>query len=159
MDNQVMKQLSPVSEVIGISELRQDKNDRNFKVLRLQGLTETEEVIGGKSYTIKNRGKKVSLSQWEESYLNGEPDAFFDAQEGDMLAVEIWTAQTEPYDITDEDTGEVRSVTSYTFPVIRGDNPATVLENSGRTLKGGVEASAAVEQAHAEEEEEISITA
>lgn len=161
MDNQVLKQLSPVAEVINVSELKQDKNDRNFKVLRLQGLTETEEIIGGKKYTIKGRGKKVSLTQWERSYLNQEPEPFFDADKGDMLAVEIWTAQTEPYDITDDETGEVREVSSYTFPVIRGDNPVTVLENAGRQLLGGADAMAEAHEAHtpAEEEVEPTITA
>lgn len=160
MDNQLLKQLSPVAQVIGVSEIKQDKNDRNFKVLRLQGLTETVETIGGKQYTIKNRGKQVSLSQWEESYLNGDQEAFFDAQKGDMLAVEIWTAQTEPYDIVDDETGEVRTVTSYTFPVIRGDNPVTVLENAERQLRGGDSAMAEAQEVHApaEEEEELSIT-
>ena len=63
MDNQVLKQLSPIAEVIGVSEIKQDKNDRDFKILRLQGLTETVEVLGGKEYTVKNRGKQVSLTQ------------------------------------------------------------------------------------------------
>ena len=77
-----------------------------------------------------------------------------------MLAVEIWTAQTEPYDIVDTETGEAREVSSYTFPVIRGDNPVTVLENAGRQLLGGAEAMANAHEAHApaEEEEEFSIT-
>jgi len=126
--------LSPIVEVVNVSEIRQDKNGRNYKLLRLQGVTETEEVIGGKTYTVKQRGKRVSITQYKESYLNDEQDPFFDANVGDMLGIEIHTAQTKPYEIVDDETGEVREVTSYTFPVIRGDNPVTTLENAGREL-------------------------
>lgn len=152
--------LSPISEVVNVSEVREDKNGRSYKLLRLQGITETEEKVGGKVYTVQQRGKRVSITQYEESYLNNEQDPFFDAEVGDMLGIEIFTAQTKPYEIVDDETGEVREVTSYTYPVIRGDNPVTTLENADRELAENtpeVSSSAPVEQEQ-EQEEELSIT-
>lgn len=153
------KMISPIVEVVEVSELKQDKNGRDYKTIRLQGLSQEEVNIAGKKYMVKSRTKAVSMNQYKQSYLDDRPDAFFDAQVGDFLNVEIHTAEVKPYDIPlDDGTGEVRTVTSYTFPVIKGDNPVTVLKNNDRELAD--EDSAPVVQ-HAQEEEveeEVSIT-
>jgi hypothetical protein len=140
MDNRI-KELSPIVEVIGrratdsSGEPLVDKNGNHFVTLRLQGLTVTEKVIAGKKYTVKGRGKQISMNQWEESYLPSlDTDPFFNSQVGDMLDIEIFRADVKPYNITDGETGEIREVESYTFPVIAGDNPKTILENADREL-------------------------
>lgn len=130
-------QLSPIAKVLSVSEDRQDKNDRTYRLLRLQGLSESEEVHAGIRIKVRTPGRKVSITQYEESYLNGEKEDFFDAQEGEHIAVGIFQATNlEPYEIEDTETGEVREVTSYTFPVIRGQNPVTVLKNAGHQFEG-----------------------
>jgi len=133
MNTQNLKQLSPIATVLDVSEDRKDKNDRTYRLLRVQGLAKAEEIHGGIVMTVNTPGRKVSITQYEESYLNGEKEPFFDSKPGDHIAVEIFQANNlEPYEIPDTETGEVREVTSYTFPVIRGQNPVTVLKNAGR---------------------------
>lgn len=125
-------QLSPISQVIAVSEVRQDKNGRNYKVLRLEGLSETMENHGGIAVRVKTRGKQVSMTQWEQSYLDDRPSPFYDAKVGEHIAVEIHQATgLVPYEITNASTGEMREVDSYTFPCVRGDNPKTVLKGAG----------------------------
>ena len=129
--------LSPIADVISRSEEREDKNGNMFVTLRLQGLSEVEKVIGGKTYTVQTRSKEISLNRWKESYLpskNGAPDAFFNAQVGDTLDIAICRAEVQPYEIVDEKSGEVTIANSYSFPVIGGDNPKTILENAGHKL-------------------------
>lgn len=137
MKNQNLTQLSPVSQVLDVSEERLDKNDKTYKLLRLRGMTETKEIHGGIEINVKTPGRKVSITQYEESYLDNEKEPFFDAQEGDFIAVEIYQAKNlKPYEIIDNDTGDVREVNSYTFPVVRGQNPETVLKNANHEFEG-----------------------
>lgn len=129
--------LSPICRVIDVSDIREDKNGREYRLLRLQGLTLTKEVHGGIEVTVKAPGRKVSMTQYKESYLDNNPDAFWDSKVGDHVAVEIYAAQNlESYEIVNQDTGESRDVTSYTFPVIRGQNPLNVLKNAGHSFEG-----------------------
>lgn len=128
-----IKVLSPIAKVITISALRQDKNGRNYKVLRLEGLGETTETHGGISVRVKTRTRAVSMTQYEQSYLNDQPDVFYNAKVGEHVAVEIHQASNlEPYEITNQEDGTVTEATSDTFPVMRGDNPITVMKGRGR---------------------------
>lgn len=158
--NSKLTKLSPIVTVKSVSEPKEDKNGRTYKVLRLQGISESVEVIAGKKYNIRERGKEVSLTQHKESYLNGEPDPFWDAKEGETLGVEIWNAQgLKPYDIVDSETGETREATSYTFPVIRGDNPKTVMESSERYFADEEQEETLAHEMDEEEEEAPDIVA
>lgn len=130
-----LTKLSPVTQVISVSDVRQDKNGRDYKVLRLEGLSETIENHGGIDIRVKTRGKQVSMTQWAESYLDNRPSPFYDAKVGDFVGVEIYQASNlEPYEITDASSGETREVDSYTFPCERGQNPATVLKGAGHAF-------------------------
>jgi hypothetical protein len=132
---QNITQLSPLAEVISIKEGGEDKNGNSFRTLRLRGLSESIREVNGISVRVKSRTKEVSMNQWEDSYLTpGTADPFYDANVGDFLAVGIYRADVEPYDIIDNTTGEVNEVSSYTFPVHEGDNPSTVLSSAGHTL-------------------------
>lgn len=132
MENPNLKLMSPISQVIAVSDIKQDKNGRNYKTFRLQGLNKKKEIHGGIEIEVKVPGRKVSINQYEENYLNGEPDTFYNASVGDYLGVEIYTAQNlEAYEIPDAETGEVREVTTFTFGITRGENPMTFLKNRG----------------------------
>jgi hypothetical protein len=133
---QNLTELSPIAQVVEVSAMKQDKNDRNFKTLRLEGLAQSYENHGGVNILVTNRSKQVSMNQWEESYLDGRPSPFFGSKVGDHIGVSIFQAVVEPYEITNQSTGEVREVNSYTFPVIRGENPVTALRNAGHELAG-----------------------
>lgn len=130
--------LSPISRVIAVNTQSPDgtpytdKNGREFRILKLQGLNTTMRVIGGIQYPVKTLGRVVSLPQWKENYLNNSQDPFFDAEVGEHIDVSIVSANgLEPYSITNNETGEVREVTSFTFPLIVGQNAETVLKNRG----------------------------
>lgn len=127
--NNSMTKLASISKVISTGEVRADKNGRDFRVLRLQAPTKTTEIIGGVEYQVTGPSKEVSLPQWENNYLE-QKDPFYESAVGEHVAVEIWNAQVEPYQI------DGRDVTSITFPVVRGSNPVTVLENKGHKLQG-----------------------
>lgn len=124
--------LSPVSKVVSVSEPKTDKNGRNYRVLRLEGFGKQMRNIGGVEVAVRVKTKQVSMTQYEQSYLNDQQEAFYDARPGEILAVQIHQATNlKPYEISDPQTGEVRDVTSYTFPVIEGETPLTVLKNAG----------------------------
>lgn len=133
-----LTKLSPIATVINVSEDKQDKNGTTFRTLRVQGLSLVEEVHGGIVMQVKTRGKEVSINQYETSYLDGKPDPFFDAKVGEHVAVEIWRADgLTPYEITNNETGEVREVNSYTFGLVRGSgSPEAYLKNQGHSFAG-----------------------
>lgn len=144
-----LKELSPIAQVVEVQttyganhpkagEPYVDKNGREFRIIKLQGLTSTIQNIGGIDYPVRGLGRTVSLTQWKENYLNNTQDPFYDAKVGEHLAVSIMTAENlNPYEITDQESGEVREVTSYTFPVIQGQNPLTLLKNRGYSFADG----------------------
>ena len=130
--------LSPVSKVVSISEEKIDKNGKSYKQFKVQGLNKTREVHGGIEMDIITPGRRVSINQHEDSYLTpGNPDPFYKANVGDFIAVGIYSATgLEPYEITNDETGEVREVTSYTFGVIRGRDPEKTMNSNGRQFPG-----------------------
>lgn len=135
--NTNLTQLSDISQVIAISEVKTDKNGREFKTLRLSAPAyKVQSVPGIGEVRVKTKAKQVSVNAWKESYLDSKPSFGWDAKINDWLSVGIFVATNlEPYEITDTSSGEIREVTSRTFAVEEGTNPDTQLKNDGYTFE------------------------
>ena len=109
--------------VSSISEVKEDKNDVNYKTFRVREesyLTsfdaQTQKVIS----ILNPAAKETGENQWEESYdssLNGAPDKFYNAKVGQKLAGAIVSRPVPTYEIGPDDNGEMKSVDSYTCAV------------------------------------------
>ena len=110
------------------SEIKQDKNQRNYKTVMFSEVvmmkTPFGEVLKPASQT-----RTRAHNAYEKSYLNdkeqpGYSDSIFDPRnpsKGGLFQGEIVSAMVEPYDIIDTRTGEVKVVDKYTA-IVFGDS-------------------------------------
>ena len=113
-------------KITNVSEVKEDKNDVNYKTFRAK---ENNHIMmfdpaAGKEVSVLNpAARETGVNQWEKSYdssLKGQSDPFYDAKIGDRLAGAIVTRSCPEYGIVDEESGEERTVDSYTT-VVFGD--------------------------------------
>lgn len=110
-------------KVTNVSEVKEDKNDVAYKTLRAkaEAFFMIHDPETNKMERVLNpAAKETAFNQWEKSYdskLNGAPDAAYEAKVGSRLAGTIVTRKVPSYEITDSDSGEVKTVDSYTTAV------------------------------------------
>lgn len=123
---------------INQSEVKQDKNDRNYRTVTFSEVvmmkTPFGEVLKPASQT-----RTASVNRYEKSYLNdkeqpGYSDSIFDPKnpaKSGLFQGEIVSAIVEPYDIVDTRTGEVKVVDKYTT-VVFGDSDSPAFKSEIR---------------------------
>lgn len=111
--------------VISVSEVKQDRNNKNYKVVEF-ATPNTKDVNGLK---VRVQPKTSSKTFWEESYLNDKMEFGYDFKVGDLVEGNIVTREVVEYEIVNTETGEERTVSSYTA-VVFGDtfDPSFELE-------------------------------
>jgi hypothetical protein len=113
---------SNVLIVVGVSDVKTDKNKRNFKTLSLATPDKKEVTIpGGKTVLAKIQPKIGKINVWEENYLNNTADYGYDLKEGDAILGDVVTQKVEAYEIPNPKTGEVYTVNTYSC-VVLGDS-------------------------------------
>lgn len=104
--------------VTSFGEVKKDSNQRIYKQLFLKGNDMKYVNVGGKTVPIRTEARESSIIVRESRYLDDKPDFGWDFKIGERVAGAIVTREVMPYEITDQKTGEVRTVTTYTRPVL-----------------------------------------
>lgn len=101
--------------VQSISEVYQDTNGKNFKVVTLEspGFREVADPLTGEIVYALAAPKVTKKCVWEASYLDETKHYLYDATNGQAVYGTIVTAQTDEYTITGSD-GVERAVNTYT---------------------------------------------
>lgn len=109
--SEIKTQLLTVTKV---SDLKEDKNGRQFKVVTFGSPQQREvlDVTTGELRIVRMPARTSSISRYEESYLNDQPHYMFDAVVGELIPGEIVSASVEPYGIDD------KIVSTYTTVVL-----------------------------------------
>jgi len=139
--------------VISVSDVRKDKNGRDYKLVELSN-PEVETYVDedtGEIIKALVEAKSVMTTAYKESYLNDKPSFLWKATEGMKVVGSIETRPVRPYVIGD------REVNTYSAAVfVKDDHPLfevavqKVFKSAGHPLVGDVPAEApkaAVKQA------------
>lgn len=115
------------------SELKKDKNNRNYKTVSFSEIKFVETPFG-KLLLPASQSKTTKINCYENSYLNkmdiGYADSIFNANNpslGGWFAGSIETREVVAYDITSAD-GSTKTVNTYTT-VIFGDTDSPAYES------------------------------
>lgn len=126
--------------VQSVSEVIQDTNSKNFKVITLEspGYREVADPITGEIVYALAAPKVTKKCVWEASYLDDTKHYLYDSKPGQAVYGTIVTAQTDEYTITGSD-GVERTVSTYTGFVEGTEADAnfqslitSMLKNAGR---------------------------
>jgi len=110
------------------SAVKQDKNGKNYKTITFQTIgTQMQNVPGVGNVRVSVPTKTSSMNVYEESYLNGKEEFGYSLPVGEYVTGDIVTRTVEPYSITDTNSGEVRTVNTYTA-IVLGDTDAPDFE-------------------------------
>ena len=130
--------------VVGISDMRQDKNGNDFRTITVQNpvFQTVVDEASGDVRTELTPALKGTRSAYEESYLDGTKDWLANAQVGHIIGGRVEKRAVEQYDFIGKD-GSARIASSYTCPVF-GDTTQeswesvvkTAFRNSGHPLPG-----------------------
>jgi hypothetical protein len=112
--------------VVAVSEPREDKNNKTFKMITLQNpaykMIEKADIVTGevKKMLVLTPALKASHTAYKESYLDGAPEWLDSAKVGDLIEGRIERKAVEPYEFTGRE-GETKIANSYTC-VVFGDS-------------------------------------
>lgn len=116
--------MSNVLIVTGISEVKTDKNDREYKTIQVTKV-EHKEIVnplnGQKTIAIGNK-RTSAFNAYKENYL-GNMDLGWESKKGEVLLGDLVTRKTTDYII--ETADGIKTVNSATVVVI-GDSEDTV---------------------------------
>ena len=109
-----MANQSELLTVVKVSEDRQDKNGRNYKVITFQSPQHKEvvDVTTGEITLVRVPARMSSITRYEESYLDDKMQYMFDAQVGEKVPGAIVTRSVNTYEI------DGRPVSSYSTVVL-----------------------------------------
>ena len=109
-----MANTSELLTVVKVSEDRQDKNGRNYKVITFQSPQHKEvvDVTTGEITLVRVPARMSSITRYEESYLDDKMQYMFDAQVGEKVPGAIVTRSVNTYEI------DGRPVSSYSTVVL-----------------------------------------
>ena len=116
---------SNILTVVSVSEIKKDKNKREYVTIKVQ-TPDTKEVgiAGGGTAIAKIQPKIGTINSYGKSYLNNQKEFGFDLKEGDIILGDIVTQKVEPYEIPNKKTGEVYTVNTYSC-VVLGDSASS----------------------------------
>lgn len=141
-------------KIVAVSDVRTDKNDREYKLVTLSNpsVMEVVDPESGEVFKARVQALKASMPAYKNSYLDDTPDFLWESEVGDIVLGEVVTRKVPSYTIEDENQ-ESREVSLYTCAVLGSSEDEKTWEtaiekafkNNGHTLTG--EESPATEQA------------
>lgn len=95
--------------VVAISEIRKDKNNRNYKLLRMESRANKNIVdpATGEIIPVLARPTKTTITSYEQSYLDEAPDYLWDVEVGQKIYGTIVSREVAPYTFTGSDGNSV----------------------------------------------------
>ena len=103
------------------SAVTQDRNGRNYKRVTFETLGKAivnHPIVGRVIADVPKKSTKINI--YENSYLNNQEEFGYSSPVGSKVLGNIVTRKVEAYDITNQETGETRTVNSYTT-IVFGD--------------------------------------
>lgn len=109
-----MANSSELLTVVKVSEERQDKNGRNYKVITFQSPQHKEVVdqTTGEITLVRVPARRSSITRYEESYLDDQMQYMYDAEVGEKVPGAIVTRSVNEYEI------DGRPVSTYSTVVL-----------------------------------------
>ena len=109
-----MANSSELLTVVKVSEERQDKNGRNYKVITFQSPQHKEVVdqTTGEMTLVRVPARRSSITRYEESYLDDQMQYMYDAEVGEKVPGAIITRSVNEYEI------DGRPVSTYSTVVL-----------------------------------------
>jgi hypothetical protein len=109
-----MANSSELLTVVKVSEDRQDKNGRNYKLVTFQSPQHKEvvDITTGEIALVRVPARMSSITRYQESYLDDNMQYMYDAVEGEKVPGAIVTRPVAEYEI------DGRPVYSYTTVVL-----------------------------------------
>lgn len=96
-----MANSSELLTVVKLSEERQDKNGRNYKLITFQSPQHREvvDVTTGEITLVRVPARTSSITRYEESYLDDKMQYMYDAAVGEKIPGAIVTRKVNEYEI------------------------------------------------------------
>ena len=96
-----MANSSELLTVVKVSEERQDKNGRNYKLITFQSPQHKEvvDVTTGEITLVRMPARTSSITRYEESYLDDKMQYMYDAAVGGKIPGAIVTRKVNEYEI------------------------------------------------------------
>ena len=116
-----MANSSELLTVVKVSEERQDKNGRNYKVITFQSPQHKEVVdqTTGEITLVRVPARRSSITRYQESYLDDQMHYMYDAEVSEKVPGAIVTRSVDEYEI------DGRPVSTYSTVVLgMTDDPA-----------------------------------
>lgn len=109
-----MANSSELLTVVKVSEERQDKNGRNYKVITFQSPQHKEVVdqTTGEITLVRVPARRSSITRYQESYLDDQMHYMYDAEMGEKVPGAIVTRSVNEYEI------DGRPVSTYSTVVL-----------------------------------------
>jgi hypothetical protein len=109
-----MANSSELLTVVKVSEERQDKNGRNYKVITFQSPQHKEVVdqTTGEITLVRVQARRSSITRYQESYLDDQMHYMYDAEMGEKVPGAIVTRSVDEYEI------DGRPVSTYSTVVL-----------------------------------------
>jgi len=109
-----MANSSELLTVVKVSEERQDKNGRNYKVITFQSPQHKEVVdqTTGEITLVRVPARRSSITRYQESYLDDQMHYMYDAEMGEKVPGAIITRSVDEYEI------DGRPVSTYSTVVL-----------------------------------------
>lgn len=146
-------------KIVAISDVRTDKNGREFKLITVSSANRREftDPVTNESLLVVGRPKRTNIVSYAKTYLDDAPHYLYDLPVGTAVSGNIVTKTVEPYTI--ETTNGPKEITRYTTFVEADQEDADynqivqrAFENSGHTI---VEKSAITVEDTTEEKKEL----
>jgi hypothetical protein len=116
-----MANSSELLTVVKVSEERQDKNGRNYKLITFQSPQHKEVVdqTTGEITLVRVPARRSSITRYQESYLDDQMHYMYDAEVSEKVPGAIVTRSVDEYEI------DGRPVSTYSTVVLgMTDDPA-----------------------------------
>ena len=119
-------------KAIEVSEVKEASNGNLYKVVTFQELSEFA-VLPGKGQTeVKTNATPHKRVLW-----NNQDGLFHSMEQNDVTFGTIKRLEVDEYEITNQQTGEVRRATSTTVVQFRGESDDSTAMRYGRKLRIG----------------------
>jgi hypothetical protein len=116
-----MQQNPEFLTVTRLGEIKADKNGREYRQVFFKGNdVRYIQLPNGKFITAKQEVKETSINAYSKTYLDDKPSFAWGLNVNDVVLGSVVTREVMPYDITDQRTGEVRTVNTYSR-IVFGD--------------------------------------
>ncbi|MDC6350735.1 hypothetical protein PP178_04160 [Zeaxanthinibacter sp. PT1] len=149
--------------IIAVSDVKQDKNGRNYKRLRIESpsFEEVVDPITGEIGYALARPIKTTITAYEQSYLDDAPDYLWNAVAGTKVKGSIQRRTVAPYTFKSSNGDTITATKATVFVEANATDEdfdvavAKALEASGHTLVESLESILAKSVNTTPEKEEV----